>query len=209
MSKVGAAWCLHGPAPAPAWHSPGHPSHLLCALAAAGVLHGLVNTKEEAGGFRSCGYSVGLDNSGLPDTSLEVVRDVLIENINSVPDPVTGVLLAQLVQDVRGVEASVVTQLASNHLESLGHGADDELLLARNGPAVVPQVLAQLHVYGATSSHHAVVLHSPPHDHDGVMEAALSLLHELLRPATKDDGARAGLGASVEEVEPLTTYLLF
>ena len=74
-----------------------------------------------------------------------------------------SVLLSELVQDVGGVEAGVVAQLAGNHLErkvnlqlssadaegfgsgahleGLGHGGDDELLLAGDRPGVVPQVL--------------------------------------------------------------------
>ena len=40
------------------------------------------------------------------------------------------------------------------------------------------------------------------HDHDGVVQGALCLLHELLRPAAQQDGARLGLGAALEEVIP-------
>ncbi len=46
-----------------------------------------------------------------------------------------------------------------------------------------------------------------PDDHDGVVERALSLLHELLGPAPQDERAALRLRAAVEEVEPLTAHL--
>jgi hypothetical protein len=46
-----------------------------------------------------------------------------------------------------------------------------------------------------------------PDNHDGVVEGALSLLHELLGPAPQDERAALRLGAAVEEVEPLTAHL--
>ncbi len=52
------------------------------------------------------------------------------------------------------------------HLEGLGHGADDELLLAGNGAAVVAQVFGQLHVDGPAARHHRVVLHGAPIQRD-------------------------------------------
>ncbi len=46
-----------------------------------------------------------------------------------------------------------------------------------------------------------------PDNHDGVVERALSLLHELLSPAPQDERAALRLRAAVEEVEPLTAHL--
>lgn len=45
-------------------------------------------------------------------------------------------------------------------------------------------------------------LYRPAHDHDGVMQRAVRLLHELLGTASQDDGARLGLRAALEEVVP-------
>jgi hypothetical protein len=56
------------------------------------------------------------------------------------------VFLPELVEDIGGVEASVVTELPGDDLESLGHGADEKLLLAGDATGVVAQVLAQLHL---------------------------------------------------------------
>ena len=50
--------------------------------------------------------------------------------------------------------------------------------------------------------HHCVILDGPPHDHDGVVERALSLLNKLLRSSTQDQRARLGLRAAGEQVEP-------
>ena len=77
-------------------------------------------------------------------------------------------LLTQLVQDVGGVEAGIVAELAGNDLEGLGHGADDELLLAGDGAAVVAEVFGQLHVDGAAASDHGVVLHGSPYKNKNV-----------------------------------------
>merc|ERR1719362_1544100 len=191
--------CLHGPPPAPA--------HLVSALATPGILHGLVHTQEQASGLRGRGDGVGLDDSRLPDTSLKVVSNILVEDIYSVPGAVTSVLLSQLIQDVGGIEPSVVTQLAGDDLEGLGHGANDELLLARHSPRVIAEVFAQLHVDSAAPGHDGVILHGPPDNHDRVMETPLCLLHELLCSSSQDDGARSRLGAAVEIVESLASNL--
>lgn len=68
------------------------------------------------------------------------------------------VLGPQLVEDVGGVEASVVTQLSGDDLQSLGVGANQKLLLARNGSGIIPQVLGQLHLNGPSTSDHGVIL---------------------------------------------------
>lgn len=52
-----------------------------------------------------------------------------------------GVFGAQLVEDVGGVKAGVVAQLAGDDLQSFGVRSDEQLLLPRNGPGVIPQVL--------------------------------------------------------------------
>lgn len=65
---------------------------------------------------------------------------------------------AQLVQDVRGVEAGVVAQLSGDDLQGLGVRSDQQLLLSGDGPGVIPQVLGQLHLNGPASCHDGVVL---------------------------------------------------
>ena len=117
-------------------------------------------------------------------------------------------LLPELVENVGGVEAGVVAQLPGDDLEGLGHGADDELLLAGDGAGVVAQVLAELHLDGAAARDDGVVLDGAAHDHDGVVQRALGLLHELLGTSPQDDGARLALGDSAKDVEPLSTDLL-
>lgn len=68
---------------------------------------------------------------------------------------------AQLVQDVGGVEAGVVAQLPGDDLQGLGVRSDQQLLLARDGPGVVAQVLGQLHLDGSAARHDRVVLEVP------------------------------------------------
>jgi len=69
-----------------------------------------------------------------------------------------GVFSAQFVEDVRGVEAGVVTQLSGDDFQGLGVRADQQLLLSWNGPGVIPQVLGQLHLYGSSTRYNGVVL---------------------------------------------------
>jgi hypothetical protein len=75
--------------------------------------------EQKARGLGGGNDRIGLDNGGLPHAGQEVVRNVLVENVHPVPDAaVLGVLLPQLVQDVRGVKAGVVAQLPSDHLQT-------------------------------------------------------------------------------------------
>merc|ERR1719277_1316149 len=82
---------------------------------------------------------------------IKIVSNVFIENINSVPNAITSMFLTQLVEDIGGIKASVVAELPGDHLKGLGHGANDQLLLATDGAAVVSEILAQLHVNSSSS----------------------------------------------------------
>ena len=57
-----------------------------------------------------------------------------------------SVLLSQLVQNIRGVEAGVVAQLSGNDLKSASHGSDEKLFFAGDRARVVTQVLAHFHL---------------------------------------------------------------
>lgn len=52
------------------------------------------------------------------------------------------------------------------------------------------------------------VLDGPLDDHDGVVQTPLDLGDELLGPSPQQQRARLGLGAPLEQVEPLSTNLL-
>ena len=60
---------LHGPAPASP-HGGHAPAHLVSALAAPRILHGLVNTQKQASGLGGRGDGVGLDNSRFPENEI-------------------------------------------------------------------------------------------------------------------------------------------
>jgi hypothetical protein len=64
-----------------------------------------------------------------------------------------------------------------------------------------------LHVYGASTSHDMGVLQGSPHNHDGIMQAALCFINELLAPAPQHYGGSPGRGAAREQVVPLATNL--
>lgn len=68
------------------------------------------------------------------------------------------VLGSELVQYVGGIKASVVTELAGNDLEGFSVSTYQQLLLAWNGPGVVPEVFGKLHLYRTTTGNNRVVL---------------------------------------------------
>lgn len=45
-------------------------------------------------------------------------------------------------------------------------------------------------------------LDGPPHNHDGVVQGPLCLLHKLLGATAEDDGASLSFGAAGEEIVP-------
>lgn len=47
-------------------------------------------------------------------------------------------------------------------------------------------------------------LDGPPHNHDGVMQGPLCLLHKLFSTTTEDDGTCLGLSAASEEIVPMS-----
>ena len=51
--------------------------------------------------------------------------------------------------------------------------------------------------------HNCIILDSPSHYHDGIVERSFRLFNELLRPSTKDQSTSPGLGATGENVVPV------
>lgn len=88
-------------------------------------------------------------------------------------------LLPELVEHVGRIESRIIAQLAGDDLERFCVRVDEELRLARYPASVVAQVPADLHVDGAPARHHRLVLDGAPHNHDGIVKAALSLRNEL------------------------------
>lgn len=75
---------------------------------------------------------IDLDETGFPDKGLEVIADAFVVEVDAGPDVAFAVLDAQAVEDVGGVEAGVVAQLAGDDLEGFGEGFDDGLLFVRH-----------------------------------------------------------------------------
>lgn len=146
------------------------------------------------------------------------------------------VLGSQLVEDVGGVEACVVAQLPGDDFQGLGVRSDEQLLLSRDGPGIVAQVLGQLHLDGSSTRHNRVILaifetvkvgkkmdrlqaddfitlkkktpnlDGSAYDHDGIVQRSLRLLCELFCPSPQDDGARLCLRAALKEVVPTRAH---
>lgn len=172
------------------------------------VSDGLVNAEDQAAGLGGGLEGVDLDQSRLPDEALNHVGDALILEINTGPCCALAVLHAQLVEDVGGVEASIVAQLAGNHLESLGKGLDDGLLLVLDVlVGVLMQIGRDLHLDGTATANHHAVLDGTLDNHDGVVQRTLNLGDKLLSATAQHQRAGLGLGALLEKVESLATNL--
>lgn len=175
------------------------------------VADGFVDAEDEAGGLDGGLDGVDLDEGGFPDEGVHHIGDALVVaggEVDAGPDAALAVLDAQLVEDVGGVEARVVAQLARDHLERLRERLDHRLLLV--GDVLVGelvQVGGDLHLAGAAAADDQVVLDGALDDHDGVVQGALDFGDELLGAAAQDQGAGLGLGAVLEEVEALAADL--
>ena len=106
----------------------------------------LVHTQDHARGVDSAAQRVGLDQCRLPHKLLHVVLHALAINVHACPDVALRMSHPQLVEQVSGVQTSVVADLTGDDLEGLGHRADDELLLAHDRTRVSAQVLGDLHL---------------------------------------------------------------
>ena len=93
----------------------------------------------------------------ISDTEMDV-KHVIVITIRGIQARTLRVFLAQFVEDVGGVKAGVVAELARNDLEGLRHRADQQLLLARDGARVVAQELAQLHLNRTAAWRHTQTL---------------------------------------------------
>jgi len=78
------------------------PSSQKCAhLLALRIADCLVNTQDEAGGFRRAANRINFHQTRLPDKSLHVIADTSgAIDINAEPFAIGGVLHTQLVQDI-------------------------------------------------------------------------------------------------------------
>lgn len=59
--------------------------HLRCILRRLGTLDGLIHGEYECSSLTSCRQSVDLDNGRLPDACLEIVGDIFLHDINTIP----------------------------------------------------------------------------------------------------------------------------
>lgn len=172
------------------------------------ISDGLVDAENQAAGLGGGLEGVDLDQSRLPDKALNHVGDTFVLEINTGPGCALAVLHAQFVEDIGGVEAGIVAQLAGDDLQSLGKGLDDGLLLVLDVlVGVLMQVGRDLHLDGTATANHHAVLNSTLDNHDGVVQRALNLGDKLLSATAQHQRAGLGLGAVLEKVESLATNL--
>lgn len=168
----------------------------------------LVHTQDQASGLNGSLDGVDLNQTGLPHESNHVITDTLVVKVDTGPDVALAVLHTQAVQNIGGIEAGVVAELAGDNLKSLGKGLDNGLLLVRHvavGEAV--QVAGQFHLSGTSTSNDSGVAEGTLDDHNGVVQTALHLGNKLLSTSAQDESAGLGGRALGEEVEALSTDL--
>mmetsp|Transcript_1025 Transcript_1025/g.3241 ORF Transcript_1025/g.3241 Transcript_1025/m.3241 type:complete len:391 (+) Transcript_1025:163-1335(+) len=172
------------------------------------VAHRLVHGEDEAGRLGGGRERVALHHSRLPHKRLHRVAHAVLDNVDAVPLLPVRVLHPQLVEHIGRVHPRVGRDLPRDHLEALGVGADEQLLLAVNVPRLLAQEGGQLHLDGPAAGDDGRVLEQPARVHDGVVQRALCLLDELLGAAAQDEGAGGDARAPLEEVEALAANLL-
>ena len=74
-------------------------------------------------------------------------------------------------------------------------------------PGLVAEVFGEFHLNGSATGDNSVVLQGATDDHDGVVQRALRLLHELLRSSADDKGTRLALWHAGEEVKAFPSDL--
>ena len=95
-------------------------------------------------------------------TPAEVYKDQSPLTSRPQHTPTLSVFLTQFVEDVGGVKAGVVAQLAGDDLQGLGEGGDQQLLLACDGVGVLAQVAAHLHLNGSSTWGHRLIMIRAP-----------------------------------------------
>lgn len=168
----------------------------------------LIHTQDQARGLH-CGLdSIDLDQAGLPNKGQHIVTDALVVEVDTSPGVTLAVLHTQAVQDICSVEASVITQLAGNNLQSLGECLDDGLLLVRDVTVGKPvHVARQLHFSSTTASNDGCVTQSTLDDHDSIVQTTFHLRNKLLSATTQHESAGLSARAVGEQVETLSTNL--
>mmetsp|Transcript_40927 Transcript_40927/g.92111 ORF Transcript_40927/g.92111 Transcript_40927/m.92111 type:complete len:324 (+) Transcript_40927:144-1115(+) len=189
----------------------GHAARRRPGLLRLRVPHRLVDREDDARRLGRGRVRVDLIDGGLPDVGDHGVGGPLGVEVHPHPlalPPRQGVLGPQLLQHVGRVEPGVLAELPGDHLEGLGEGVDDVLLLARDGAGLEAQRVGDLHLDGPAAGHHLPPHQPALHDAQGVVDRPVGLFDELLRATAEDDGGRLGLGAARENVEALVPNLV-
>lgn len=101
----------------------------------------LIYTQNQRGSFSGATDRIKLDETWLPDKRVHIVPDTSGPvNIDTVPLFAIAVFVTQLVQDVRRIQARIITYLAWNHLQGLGKCDQDKLLLSGDRQSMFPNV---------------------------------------------------------------------
>ena len=169
----------------------------------------LVYAQDQTGSLDGTADGVDLDERGFPHKLFHIVGHVFTLDVDPGPEISLSVPHPELVQTVGRVEPGIVTDLTGDDLKRLGHGADDELLLAHDRPRVIPQVSRNLHLGSSTPCDNLAVLDRSLDDHDGIVKRSLDLGDKLFGTSSEQERTRLRRGAVLEHVVPLGTDLLF
>lgn len=107
----------------------------------------LIDTKDQARRLGGAADRVYFHQARFPYKRFHVVADALRPvYVHAIPLRTVGVLHAQLVQYVRGIDTGVVADLTRNDLERLGERRHDKLELSGNGKGMFAYVGRDVHL---------------------------------------------------------------
>mmetsp|Transcript_30051 Transcript_30051/g.103833 ORF Transcript_30051/g.103833 Transcript_30051/m.103833 type:complete len:565 (-) Transcript_30051:9-1703(-) len=134
-----------------------------------------------------------VDEERLDHILLVHVRDDAVLDVDAGVDLAAAVPLAQLGDDVDGVQAGVFGQRVWDHLQCLRKRGHAVALHARHRLGEVGELQAGLDLRCASTGDDEAFLHERPHDAERVVDAAVRLLQDqLVRPAHQDGHREAG-----------------
>ncbi len=114
--------------------------------------------------------SVLFHDDWLPDKCFEGVTASVSVDINTHPGALgLRVQRTELIDNIRGVEASVVRQLARNYFQRMGIRINNELPFVFDGFTKLTKVFTEFHLNRSAPPDDIAVIFSPLHNHDRIM----------------------------------------
>lgn len=144
------------------------------------LTNSLIHTQNQTRRLRRRLHGINLHQTRLPNKRLHIIPHALIIEIHTRPRIPLSVLDAQLGEDVCGVEAGVVAELAGDYFEGFGEGFYYGLLFAGDGEVGgAVEVGGYFHLARSASGDDVTVSDGALDYHDCVVETSFYFCDEL------------------------------